>query len=141
MQHQSSSRTRLEPFRLPARDMGVGTGMAKLLLAALLLAATTCIGAHAKFSRHSFPKDFVFGTGSAAYQVMMMLADLLHIFAPSSFILAVFLCAKPTVQPWTLSEQKLVPCSMRVPTTNYVLVTLNRPVSLTERNSCVMYCR
>ncbi|XP_066394564.1 beta-glucosidase 29-like [Miscanthus floridulus] len=48
--------------------MGVGTGMAKLLLAALLLAATACIGAHAKFSRHSFPKDFVFGTGSAAYQ-------------------------------------------------------------------------
>jgi hypothetical protein len=64
--------------------------MAKLLLPALLLATTACIGAHAKFSRHSFPKDFVFGTGSAAYQVMMMLADdLLHIFSPSSFILAV----------------------------------------------------
>jgi beta-glucosidase len=50
--------------------MGVGNGMAKLLLPALLLAATACIGVHAKFSRYSFPKDFVFGTGSAAYQVI-----------------------------------------------------------------------
>jgi beta-glucosidase len=49
--------------------MGVGTGMAKGLLAAVLLAALACGGAHAKFSRYSFPKDFIFGTGSAAYQV------------------------------------------------------------------------
>ncbi|RCV12244.1 hypothetical protein SEVIR_2G265100v4 [Setaria viridis] len=48
--------------------MGVGTGMAKGLLAAVLLAVLACGGAHAKFSRYSFPKDFVFGTGSAAYQ-------------------------------------------------------------------------
>jgi beta-glucosidase len=48
----------------------VGTGMAKRLLPAVLLAALACGGADAKFSRNSFPKDFIFGTGSAAYQVM-----------------------------------------------------------------------
>uniref|UniRef100_A0A0A9AZS4 BGL29 n=1 Tax=Arundo donax TaxID=35708 RepID=A0A0A9AZS4_ARUDO len=48
--------------------MGTGTGMARRLLAALLLAALACNGAQASFSRHSFPKDFVFGTGSASYQ-------------------------------------------------------------------------
>ncbi|CAN6201722.1 unnamed protein product [Urochloa humidicola] len=48
--------------------MGVVTGMAKRILSAVLLAALLCVRAHAKFSRHSFPKDFVFGTGSAAYQ-------------------------------------------------------------------------
>jgi beta-glucosidase len=57
---------------VPASSWGsgaVGTGMAKRLLAAVLLfAALACGGAHAEFSRHSFPKDFVFGTGSAAYQ-------------------------------------------------------------------------
>ncbi|CAN6164176.1 unnamed protein product [Urochloa humidicola] len=40
----------------------------RLLTAVFLVAALACSGAHAKFSRHSFPKDFVFGTGSAAYQ-------------------------------------------------------------------------
>ncbi|OEL28970.1 putative beta-glucosidase 35 [Dichanthelium oligosanthes] len=40
--------------------------MAKRLLAAVLLAALVCSGADAKFSRHSFPKGFVFGTGSLA---------------------------------------------------------------------------
>lgn len=64
--------------------MGVCTGMARLLLPALLLAAIACIGAHAEFSRHSFPKDFLFGTGSAAYQVTM-LAELRHIFALAIF--------------------------------------------------------
>jgi beta-glucosidase len=50
--------------------------MAKRLLAAVLLvAALACGGAHAEFSRHSFPKDFVFGTGSAAYQVIDGAAD------------------------------------------------------------------
>jgi len=52
--------------------MGARTGMAakRLLSAVLLVAALACDGTHAKFSRHSFPKDFIFGTGSAAYQVM-----------------------------------------------------------------------
>ncbi|TVU10020.1 hypothetical protein EJB05_43523 [Eragrostis curvula] len=48
--------------------MGVGIGMAKQILAALLFAALVCTGADAAFNRYSFPKGFVFGTGSAAYQ-------------------------------------------------------------------------
>ncbi|KAK3130404.1 hypothetical protein QOZ80_6BG0493060 [Eleusine coracana subsp. coracana] len=49
--------------------MGVGIGMAKQILSALLLAALLCNnGADAAFNRYSFPKGFVFGTGSAAYQ-------------------------------------------------------------------------
>ncbi|GJN33610.1 hypothetical protein PR202_gb22230 [Eleusine coracana subsp. coracana] len=48
--------------------MGTGTGMSTRILSALLLAALVCKGVDAAFSRHSFPKDFVFGTGSASYQ-------------------------------------------------------------------------
>uniref|UniRef100_A0A0E0MD84 Uncharacterized protein n=1 Tax=Oryza punctata TaxID=4537 RepID=A0A0E0MD84_ORYPU len=41
----------------------------RLLLITLLLGALLCNnGAYAKFNRYSFPKDFIFGTGSAAYQ-------------------------------------------------------------------------
>ena len=47
----------------------------RLLSAVLLVAALACDGTHAKFSRHSFPKDFIFGTGSAAYQVMLYLCS------------------------------------------------------------------
>ncbi|KAG2645000.1 hypothetical protein PVAP13_2KG392305 [Panicum virgatum] len=42
--------------------------MASRALSALLLAALACDVAYAKFGRHSFPEDFIFGTGSAAYQ-------------------------------------------------------------------------
>ncbi|KAL6655346.1 hypothetical protein ACP70R_006172 [Stipagrostis hirtigluma subsp. patula] len=49
--------------------MGLGTGMGKkLILSSLLLAALVVNGAYASFSRHSFPKGFIFGTGSASYQ-------------------------------------------------------------------------
>jgi hypothetical protein len=44
--------------------------MAKqIVLSVVLLAALAC-SAHASFGRQSFPKGFVFGTGSASYQVM-----------------------------------------------------------------------
>jgi hypothetical protein len=45
--------------------------MARRALSALLLAALACDVAYAKFGRHSFPEGFVFGTGSASYQVMI----------------------------------------------------------------------
>ena len=44
--------------------------MARRVLSALLLAALACDAAFAKFGRHSFPEGFVFGAGSAAYQVI-----------------------------------------------------------------------
>uniref|UniRef100_I1QYA3 Beta-glucosidase n=1 Tax=Oryza glaberrima TaxID=4538 RepID=I1QYA3_ORYGL len=48
--------------------MGIRMGR-PLLLITLLLGALLCNNvAYAKFSRYSFPKDFIFGTGSAAYQ-------------------------------------------------------------------------
>uniref|UniRef100_A0A0E0IZ46 Uncharacterized protein n=1 Tax=Oryza nivara TaxID=4536 RepID=A0A0E0IZ46_ORYNI len=48
--------------------MGIRMGR-RLLLITLLLGALLCNNvAYAKFSRYSFPKDFIFGTGSAAYQ-------------------------------------------------------------------------
>ncbi|KAF8780983.1 hypothetical protein HU200_000950 [Digitaria exilis] len=47
--------------------------MAKRILSALLLAALVSNVACAKFRRNSFPEGFIFGTGSAAYQVMVML--------------------------------------------------------------------
>ena len=53
----------------------------RLLSAVLLVAALACDGALAKFNRHSFPKGFVFGTGSAAYQVMMP-PSLQHVSTP-----------------------------------------------------------
>ncbi|KAL6844779.1 hypothetical protein ACP4OV_025438 [Aristida adscensionis] len=45
-----------------------GARMEKLALTVALLAALACGSAYAEFSRHSFPPDFLFGTGSAAYQ-------------------------------------------------------------------------
>ncbi|KAF8694847.1 hypothetical protein HU200_037944 [Digitaria exilis] len=59
-------------------EMGAGTGMAKRILSALLLAALVSNVAYAKFSRNSFPEGFIFGTGSAAYQVMMLLISAPH---------------------------------------------------------------
>ena len=44
--------------------------MARRVLSALLLAALACDVAFAEFGRHSFPEGFVFGAGSAAYQVI-----------------------------------------------------------------------
>ncbi|XP_006660771.1 beta-glucosidase 30-like [Oryza brachyantha] len=46
----------------------MGIRMGTQLLFTLLLGALFCNAADAKFSRYSFPKDFIFGTGSAAYQ-------------------------------------------------------------------------
>jgi len=83
--------------------------MAKRLLAAVLLvAALACGGADAKFSRHSFPKDFVFGTGSAAYQVIMIRpnslqhASTLHTF---SFLSANFPSHSQNCNYLVLAEQ------------------------------------
>jgi len=50
----------------------------RLLSAVLLVAALACDGALAKFNRHSFPKGFIFGTGSAAYQVIQIPATHFH---------------------------------------------------------------
>jgi hypothetical protein len=44
--------------------------MARRALSALLLTALACDVAYAKFGRNSFHEDFIFGTGSAAYQVI-----------------------------------------------------------------------
>nr|AAL14713.1 beta-glucosidase isozyme 2 precursor [Oryza sativa Japonica Group] len=46
----------------------MGIRMGRRLLFTLFLGALFCNGVYAKFTRYSFPKDFIFGTGSAAYQ-------------------------------------------------------------------------
>ena len=48
--------------------MGLGIGMGRHILTVVCV-ALLCNGACAAFNRYSFPKDFIFGTGSAAYQV------------------------------------------------------------------------
>ncbi|TVU10027.1 hypothetical protein EJB05_43531 [Eragrostis curvula] len=48
--------------------MGTGTGMSVQILSVLLLLALVCDGADMELNSHSFPKDFVFGTGSSSYQ-------------------------------------------------------------------------
>ena len=55
--------------------------MARRALSALLLAALACDVAYAKFGRYSFPEGFIFGTGSASYQVIddRRCSSLLHI--------------------------------------------------------------
>lgn len=59
--------------------MGIRMGR-RLLLITLLLGALLCNNvAYAKFSRYSFPKDFIFGTGSAAYQVYMHVGIILKL--------------------------------------------------------------
>ena len=60
--------------------------MARRALSALLLAALACDVAYAKFGRYSFPEGFIFGTGSASYQVIddRRCSSLLHIPDPPS---------------------------------------------------------
>lgn len=72
--------------------MSVSAGMDRvLLLPALLLAALllACSGGihGATFSRYSFPKDFIFGTGSSAIQVLLVLPcmALLHYLQIDSY--------------------------------------------------------
>ena len=60
--------------------------MARRVISVLLLAALACDVAYAKFGRHSFPEGFIFGTGSASYQVIddRRCSSLLHIPDPPS---------------------------------------------------------
>ena len=107
--------------------------MARRVISVLLLAALACDVAFAEFGRHSFPEGFVFGTGSAAYQVIDdRCSSLLHI--PDSVTLPpLCLCVQRTIHSamgCTLLLEpciyvykhlsKLVPCmfvcSTRVPT-------------------------
>ncbi|XP_015610949.1 LOW QUALITY PROTEIN: beta-glucosidase 29-like [Oryza sativa Japonica Group] len=46
----------------------LGIGMGRQIVPVLVFVAVLCSGVDASFNRYSFPKDFIFGTGSAAYQ-------------------------------------------------------------------------
>jgi hypothetical protein len=48
----------------------LGIGMGRQIVPVLVFVAVLCSGVDASFNRYSFPKDFIFGTGSAAYQVI-----------------------------------------------------------------------
>ena len=55
----------------------VGMDRALLVPALLLAALLACSGGvhGAGFNRYSFPKGFIFGTGSSAYQVLLLPSD------------------------------------------------------------------
>ena len=107
--------------------------MARRVISVLLLAALACDVAFAEFGRHSFPEGFVFGTGSAAYQVIDdRCSSLLHVPDPVT-LPPLCLCVQRTIHSamgCTLLLEpciyvykhlsKLVPCmfvcSTRVPT-------------------------
>ena len=84
--------------------------MARRALSALLLTALACDVAFAEFGRHSFPEGFVFGTGSAAYQVIDdRCSSLLHI--PDSVTLPpLCLCVQRTIHSAMGCTLLLEPC-------------------------------
>ena len=76
--------------------------MARRVISVLLLAALACDVAFAEFGRHSFPEGFVFGTGSAAYQVIDdRCSSLLHVPDPV------------TLPPLCLCVQRAIHSAMR----------------------------